>query len=497
MAAQAAPAVVTPDGVRPRFLGGVASGDVNGDSAVVWSRADRPARMIVEWDTTDSFRDARRLVGPVALEDSDHTAKLLLKGLPPGQRIFYRVSFQGLADASASSETPGGTFRTAPAGRGEDVFFAWSADTAGQGFGINPNIGGMRIYESMRRLQPHFFVHSGDTIYADSPIYPEMRLPDGRIWRNIVAPAKEKVAETLDDFRGNYAYNLLDENVRRFNAEVSQFVQWDDHEVMNNWYPGGTVGDPRYEVRSQSLLAARGARAFREYMPISFDPSDPDRVFRHVAWGPSLELFILDERSYRGPNSRNRQAQRDESTAFLGVRQLEWLKAAIRNSRATWKVICSDMPIGLICRDGADAFENAANGDGPPLGRELEIADLLQFMKAEKVRNVVWLTADVHYAAAHHYDPERGRFKDFDAFWEFVAGPLNAGTFGPNALDDTFGPRVVFQGIPADMKGGRSPLDGLQFFGTVRIDGRSEVMTVTLHNLAGEKLYAVELTPMR
>jgi alkaline phosphatase D len=136
-----------------------------------------------------------------------------------------------------------------------------------------------------------------------------------------------------------------------------------------------------------------------------------------------------------------------------------------------------------------------AQGDGPPLGRELEIADLLRFLRDHRIGNVVWLTGDVHYAAAHHYAPERARFRDFDPFWEFVAGPLHAGTFGPAALDDTFGPEVRFLGIPEGMKPKRPPSEGLQFFGTVRIDGRSEVMTVRLHDLAGDVLFAVDLTP--
>ncbi|WP_280302299.1 alkaline phosphatase D family protein [Nocardia abscessus] len=41
--------------------------------------------------------------------------------------------------------------------------------------------------------------------------------------------------------------------------------------------------------------------------------------------------------------------------------------------------------------------------------------------------DVVWLTADVHYTAAHRYSPERAVFTEFDEFWEFVSGPLNAG----------------------------------------------------------------------
>ena len=61
---------------------------------------------------------------------------------------------------------------------------------------------------------------------------------------------------------------------------------------------------------------------------------------------------------------------------------------------------------------------------------------------------MVWVTADIHYCAAHHYHPTRAKFTEFDPFWEFVAGPLNAGTFGPNKMDATFGPEVKFTGIP-------------------------------------------------
>ena len=101
----------------------------------------------------------------------------------------------------------------------------------------------------------------------------------------------------------------------------------------------------------------------------------------------------------------------------------------------------------------------------------------------------------MHYAAAHYYDPIQARFKDFKPFWEFVAGPLNSGTFGPNQLDNTFGPAVKFQSIPSDLQPNRPPSEGLQFFGTVRIDNDTKIMTVTLRNLAGETLYSVDLSP--
>jgi alkaline phosphatase D len=359
----------------------------------------------------------------------------------------------------------------------------------------------MKIYEQMRRLEPDFFIHSGDQIYADGPIAAEVKLEDGTVWRNVVTPEKAKVAETLREFRGNFAYNLLDEHVRRFNAAVPSIVQWDDHEIRNNWYPGQLFGDPRYTVKSASLLAARARRAMLEYNAMRVVPEDPERVYRAFAYGPSLDVFVLDERSYRGPNTPNRQAGSSAQTDFLGREQLGWLKRALRVSRATWKVIASDMPLSIVVPDlNADVpkgtYEGWANAhDGAPLGRELELAGLLAFVKHASIRNVVWLTADVHYAAAVFHDPARARFTDFAPFWEFVAGPLNAGTFGPGEMDPTFGPQVRYRSSPGGMKPNRPPTEGMQFFGGVRIDARSEVMTVKLHNLAGRVVYNVDLAP--
>ncbi|HYB41818.1 MAG TPA: alkaline phosphatase D family protein [Candidatus Methylomirabilis sp.] len=494
------PSVVTADRLRPAVPSGVQSGDVSADRAVVWSRTDRPARLVVEYSTSDSFRDARRVPGPVALPESDFTARVELSGLPAGQEIFYRVSFQDLADPKLASAPAGGRFRTPPAGR-RTVVFAWSGDEVGQGWGINPAWGGMRLYESVRRAGPDFFIHSGDQIYADGPLEAEVRLDDGGVWSNLTTPEKSKVAETLAEFRGNFAYNLMDENKRRFCAEVPLLVQWDDHETRNNWYPGQILGDPRYRQRSASLLAAYARRAMFEYNALRIDPADPERIYRSLSYGPSLEVFMLDERSYRGPNSPNRQARLDTESAFLGSDQLRWLKRALLDSRATWKVIASDMPISLVVPDlnpdvPKGTYEAWANGDdGAPSGRELELANLLAFAKNAGVANLVWLTADVHYASAIHYDPSRAKFTEFSPFWEFVAGPINAGTFGPNEVDRTFGPAVMFQSSPAGMKPNRSPAEGMQYFGLVSIDGATEVMTATLRDIKGDTLFRVALDP--
>jgi alkaline phosphatase D len=363
----------------------------------------------------------------------------------------------------------------------------WAGDTAGQGWGIDEARGGMRTYATMLANRPDFFIHSGDTIYADCTIPREQRMPNGEVWRNVVTEEKSRTAETLADYRGNYRYNLLDANLRAFNAQVPMFAQWDDHEVRDDWGPGELAH--KSVRRDLLLLAARGCRAFHDYMPMRETLAEPGRVYRKIAYGPLLDVFMLDMRSYRGPNGAVAPGNCGPAARLLGPKQIAWLKRELAASRATWKVIAADLPLGLASGDGVGF------GDGPPCARELEIADLLAFIKHAGVRNTVWITADVHYTAAHHYDPNRAQFQDFAPFWEFVAGPIHAGTWWPSDLDNTFGPRVMFQKASGREQANLPPSFGLQFFGHVAIDGASEVMTVTLKDVGNAALWSVDISP--
>jgi alkaline phosphatase D len=488
---------------RPTVSHGVQSGDVSVDSGVVWVRADRPSRLLVDWATTESFKDSRRAAYLDVLPESDFTTNVLLEGLPAAQDIFYRVQLEDLGSPTITGEPVVGRFRTAPADR-RSVTFAWSGDTAGQGWGIDEARGGMRLYSTMLRNRPDFFIHSGDNIYADGPIPAELKLPNGEMWKNIVTEEKSKPAETLAEFRGAYKYNLMDKNVLAFNREIPIFSQWDDHEVTNNWWPGEPLTRAehlrkKYVDKNALALAARASRAFHEYMPMRQTQAEAARVYRKLSYGPMLDVFMLDMRSYRGPNGEGLQDKYGPDAYFLGPTQIAWLKRELLASRATWKVIAADMPIGLIVVYDVDrnwGVEAIAQGDGPPRGRELEIADLLAFIKRANVRNTVWLTADVHYTAAHYYDPNKAVFQDFDPFWEFVSGPIHAGTFGPNELDNTFGPQLVYIKAPTKEQGQNlSPALGLQFFGVVAIDGATEAMTVTLKDTDDRALWSTKLDP--
>jgi alkaline phosphatase D len=488
---------VLQDSAAPLMPGGVQVGDVTPTRAMIWSATNRAARMMVEVSRDERFTSPRLIAGPAALESSGFTAKLDLAGLTAGEPVFYRVWFDDLARPGLLSERVTGHFRAAPT-VSRPLTICWSGDVVGQGWGINPDFGGLRLYETMARHNPDLFIHSGDMIYADGPLQPEVTLDDGTVWKNVVTPAKSKVAETLDEFRGNFAYNLLDRHARSFNSQVPMIVQWDDHDVMNNWSPNtDPTLRPGYTERSITLLAARAKRAMFEYLPIRSHPDEAERVYRSYRYGPVAEVFVLDQRSYRAANGANRQDTAGPESRMMGAEQLAWLKQGLATSRATWKIIASDMPLGLLVGDGqvdgVPAWEAWANGPGAPLGRELELADLLSFVKRQDIKNLVWVTADVHYSAAHYYDPKVAVFKDFNGFWEFVGGPLHAGTFAPNGTDPTFGITRVFNSTSDETKPNRPPSEGLQFFGTLTIDPRTQRLTAALWNLKNDRLWSQEL----
>jgi alkaline phosphatase D len=463
----------------PAVTHGVQSGEVGGGRALVWARCSEPARMIVEWDTTPAFTRARTIAGPVVTPETDHTATVALDGLPDAQTIAYRIRFEREAARGTSAWTAG-RFATPRADR---LRVAWTGDTCGQGYGRNPEWGGLRGFAAIREAQPSLFLNSGDLIYADNPILAEQKTPDGRIWRNVTNERVARVAQELDDFRARFAYSAEDEHVRALAAEVPVIAQWDDHETHNNWWPGQQLADDRYtKERDATKLAALALRATFEWNPIPRGP-----VHRVIHHGPLLDVFVLDLRSFRTPNSANLA----EADAMMGAAQLQWLIAELAASRARWKLIACDQPISLVIGDD-DRHEGYANAaPGPARGRERELATLLGELHARAIKNVVWVTADVHYAAAHRYDPARGQIGPFQPFWEFVAGPIHAGTFGPEVLDPTLGAEAVFQWVPPPGTGNLAPWDGLQSFGT--IDVAPDALAIQLVGIDGKVRHRVEL----
>src|SRR5262249_32649937 len=114
---------------RPIISHGIQSGDVSVDSAVIWARADRPARLLAAPATTDSYKPPPRPACVDALPKPVCPPTALADGLPAGQDIFYRIRSQDLAPPTIRAEPMTGRFRTAPSDQ-RSISFVWSGDTA-------------------------------------------------------------------------------------------------------------------------------------------------------------------------------------------------------------------------------------------------------------------------------------------------------------------------------------------------------------------------------
>lgn len=334
-------------------------GDVTEESALIWARADREAILQVEYGAEAELPEMR-FTDPVDLSaDRDFTAKVWLEGLAPGTRYVYRVHVRDPVDASRATVSPIARFRTAPAqGEWEPLVFAYSGD-AGQSY--QP----FRLLEAVRAEHPDFFLFLGDTIYADQ--------------------GPGLVARALDQYRAKYRGNRQDAAFERLTQETSFYVIWDDHEIANN----ANRTHPRLPVARQ---------AFLEYWPIREDSEEPSRLYRSFQWGRAAELFLLDCRQYRSP-----QSEKDGTTkTMLGAQQEEWLKRALLASEADFKFIATTVPLKYHTRDSWEGYRT-------------ERQELLEFIRAHQISNVIFLAADVHYAAV---------LQHVEGVTEIIAGPI-------------------------------------------------------------------------
>ena len=281
---------------RPAVTHGVQSGDVSADGGVVWARADRPVadagrggddRILQGCPRAAADRGAARERlhrQDAAGEPAGRTGHLLSRPLP--RPLAYRRSRASRWSAASAPRRP------------------TAATSASSGAATSPGRAGASIPTTAACSPSPRCASTGRTssCIPATPSMPtarsqsEVKLADGKIWKNVTIPEKAKVAETLDEFRAAHKYNFLDDNLRAFNAEVPIFVQWDDHEVTNNWSLSKEL-PAAYKERDITLLAARaGARL----------PRDVSDAREHRRAGPRLPHDRLRPASRR---VRARRAQ--------------------------------------------------------------------------------------------------------------------------------------------------------------------------------------------
>jgi len=467
---------------------GIASGDVTNQSAVIWSRANKEAQMHVEYDTNFNFSEPNSETA-LANQTTDYTAHAKLEGLSPDTRYYYRVWFSSMASPSPSSfnyiningsmvsDTLVGSFRTAPissttlsSSAKKPINFIFAADLGGQKYCRQVDNGGYSIFSKMKELSPDFFIANGDMIYAGDRCPADGPDGPGVGWQNIpgnfsgIADPNinwNNMTQIRDIYLKHWQYNRADPYLQNFLKNTSMYSQWDDHEVINDF---GALWERwnSFNIDRQGYpnIVDAGREAFFNYSPTEKNLDEPNRIYRSFNWGQDLDLIIIDARSYRSPNNMTDTPENNKT--MLGREQLQWLKQSLLNSKAAWKIISSDVPISVPTGANASILgrDGWANGNetnfSSKTGFERELQGLLKFLDDNNIKNIVFVTTDVHFPSNIRYEVDTNGDGDRLVFHELISGPLSAFRFGmpgPGGggevplpkLDTTFNPQILYQ----------------------------------------------------
>ncbi len=279
-------------------------GDVTPTSAVVWTRASAPCLVSVLYGTLPNLANAIESAPQTALAARDQTVRIVLNGLGPATRYYYRLRLS--PGAGAGTLGPIGHFDTAAAATTPAALrFAFSGDAQ--------TLSQYDIFAAIAAHQPDFYLSLGDFPYCDGSV-------------------------TMADYWSVHQTRRDSSFLHQLTQSVPVYAIWDDHEVTNNW---DALTDP--------TLVSNGKRAFRDWFPLADGPA---QVFRRFRFGRDAELFLVDTRSYRGFNDE----LPSPAKPMLGSVQLQWLEQSLLQSTATWKFVATSVPTFYGGTDSWDGY---------------------------------------------------------------------------------------------------------------------------------------------
>jgi alkaline phosphatase D len=507
-------AAVSPDAAAAAPKGfslGVSSGDVSSNAAILWAHAERNSTALAQLKTGKGFgpcdvKGAPKKLTAKATKGDDRTLQTKVTGLKPGRRYKYRWCMSGGRHSAV------GTFDTAPAkGQAKTIRFAVSGDqdAAPLPGTSTPYWNDFGVWRLIRKENNNFNVLLGDTIYSDSEV------PGVGTVAGTALTVKQKWAK--------YSQNLEQKPWASARGATSYYAHWDDHEFINDFARSENVfpeSDGNVEYNGEKLYE-NGVRAFRDFNPIGY--SKKNGIYRTFRWGKNLQLFFLDERSFRSakadyggqcdnpPGSgqpdlaptaptANRAlfavlapslasppppacvaAINDPSRTMLGRHQREAFESAIAHSTATFKVIVNEVPIQQFYALPYDRWE----------GYAAEREQILKFLQ-EHVKNAVFLTTDVHANMVNDARLQTlGPSGPIDTgITEVTTGPIATKTFA-GEINGTVGSNSAATAIRAFFFNAPPPTgvgmqcSGLDEFSYAEATVSKKMLTVQLKNIEG------------
>ncbi len=314
------------------------AGSVTHDRAIVLVQLSGPGAIRLIHGTVPD--PTRCLTTPVVQSTSatGYAVKFQLTGLPSGSRHWFATV---RLDPDTGHELVGafGSFQTAPAPSvAAPISFTVSADIRDRE--------SYDLFDRMAAHTPDFFLSLGDFPYADG-------------------------ATTLAQYREFYRVVRADRRFVDFARHVAFLPVWDDHEVRNDW-----------DATASAAEVTSGTAVWQQSFPV---PDGAQEIYGAWRYGSAVELFVLDTRSHRDANA----TVDSPAKTMLGQTQRDWLQSALLASTATFKIVCTSVPLrhGRAGKDNWNGFVH-------------ERRDLLQWIAESGVENVVFFAGDHHLASA-------------------------------------------------------------------------------------------------
>ena len=347
---------------RDIYAEGVASGDPESDSVLLWTRhapvtGGSTEKLTAEVSEDESFSKVIATADAPIVEESDWTCRVLVGGLKPARVYWYRFT-----DSQGNGSRIGRTITAPEHADARPVRFAFvSCQNVNDGA---QNAYRRMIFEDKRAAEQDrlgFVLHLGDFIY-ELVWYPEER-PQGMYDRAIRDIVRYKHGEKFEDFhiptvvedyRAVYRAYLHDPDLQDARARWPFVCMWDNHEFSwKGWqslqkFDGVTrAAQTRKVAANQAFFEYQPARIFKSGGPslIQFNPpavtdapitqfdehglgQEPNNIaalgslmgYRALRWGRNVELIITDQRSYRSEEPTDRkEADAFSSEDFAGL----------------------------------------------------------------------------------------------------------------------------------------------------------------------------------
>ncbi|MFF9182214.1 alkaline phosphatase D family protein [Streptomyces misionensis] len=401
----------------PAFLHGVASGDPLPDGVLLWTRVtpvpeatpgsgvgpDTEVGWVVARDRALTQVVARGSTTATAV--SDHTVKADIRGLEPATDYWFRFS-------SGGTDSPVARTRTAPAA---------TADVAGLRFGVvtcaNWEAGYFSAYRHLAaRGDLDAWLHLGDYIYEYQSGEYAAR---GKVVRPH-APANEII--TLADYRTRHGRYKTDPDLQALHLTAPVIAIWDDHEFADNAWSGGAVNHTEGAEGTWTARKAAAKQAYFEWMPVR--PAIEGTTYRRLRFGKLADLSLLDLRSFRSQQVSGTSGSVDDAgRTITGRAQLDWLKAGLKSSDTTWRLVGNSVMIapfvvGSLTADLlgplAQLLDLPQGGIGVNTdqwdGYTHDRRELLDHLTSNNIGNTVFLTGDIHMSWANDVPVDAGTY---------------------------------------------------------------------------------------